>query len=41
MRLVLRLVALACLVLGVAYLGLLNELIERTDARTWACGGRE
>lgn len=27
-RLVLRLVALACLVLGVAYLGLLNELIE-------------
>jgi hypothetical protein len=28
MRLVLRLVALACLVLGVAYLGLLNELIE-------------
>ena len=28
MRLVLSLVALACLVLGVAYLGLLNELIE-------------
>ena len=28
MRRVLRLVALACLVLGIAYMGLVNELVE-------------